>query len=217
LQKPHFIDKTIEELQFFLNFRFLAQNEFECREEVLQRGLASEPTPEAIELGTKFIDKIEGAYIPHVSIRWLDENVGHGLFAEEVIQAGDYVGEYTGLIRENDIRKYLEPLNNYCYEYPVADSKGRNFVIDATQGNLTRFINHSFTPNLRPVYAYYEGFYHLIFLALEQIEKGTQLTYSYGKNYWLLRDNPVKFTGRGLSPLDKTYLEGLDQTLNELF
>jgi uncharacterized protein len=74
----------------------------------------------------------------------------------------------------------------------VPDSLGRSFVIDATQGNLTRFINHSFTPNLRPVHVYYAGFYHLIFLAMQRIEKGTQLSYSYGKNYWYLRGKPAE-------------------------
>jgi len=181
---------SLEELQRLLKFKFLAQNEFESWEEVLKRGLASQPSSEAVKLGHQFFGKIEAAYIPDVSIRLIDENVGYGLFAEEVIEPGSYVGEYTGLVRENDIRKYLGPPNNYCYAYPVPDSLGREFVIDATQGNLTRFINHSFTPNLRPVHAYFEGFYHLIFLALQRIEKGTQLSYSYGKNYWYLRGVP---------------------------
>ena len=182
---------SIVELQRLLKFRFLAHNAFESREEVLKRGLLSEPSVEALELGKQYIQKIESAYIPDVSIRWVDETVGYGLFTEEVIEPESYVGEYTGVVRENDIRRYLEPLNDYCYEYPVPDSLGRSFVIDATQGNLTRFINHSFTPNLRPVHVYHAGFYHLIFIALERIEVGTQLFYSYGKNYWYVRGKPI--------------------------
>ena len=172
------------------NFQFLSHNPFENKKAVLKRGLESRPTTEAIEWGKQFVDKINAAYIPAVSIRWVSEQVGYGLFAEEEIDAGSYVGEYTGMVRENDIRRVLEPLNHYCYEYPVPDSLGRSFVIDATQGNLTRFINHSFTPNLKPVYAYHAGFYHLIFIALQRIEPGTQLSYNYGKNYWLLREKP---------------------------
>ncbi|HEX2583119.1 MAG TPA: SET domain-containing protein-lysine N-methyltransferase [Chlamydiales bacterium] len=181
---------SLEELQVRLQFRFLAHNVFESREEVLAKGLASQPSEEAVKLGTQFIELIKAAYIPDVSVRWVGENVGYGLFAEEVIETGNYVGEYTGQVRENDIRRYLEPLNNYCYEYPVVDSVGRSFVIDANQGNLTRFINHSFTPNLRPVHVYYAGFYHLIFLAVQKIEIGTQLLFNYGKNYWYLRGTP---------------------------
>jgi SET domain-containing protein len=184
---------SLEELQERLQFHFLAHNAFESKEEVLAKGLASQPSEEAVALGKQFIDRIKAAYIPDVSIRWVDENVGYGLFAEEIIETGSYVGEYTGQVRENDIRRYLEPLNNYCYEYPVVDSLGRSFVIDAIQGNLTRFINHSFTPNLRPVHVYYDGFYHLIFLAIQKIELGTQLLFNYGQNYWYLRGKPSVF------------------------
>ncbi len=38
-------------------------------------------------------------------------------------------------------------------EYPIADRLARNYVIYATKGNFTRFINHSDKPNLNPVYA----------------------------------------------------------------
>ena len=158
---------------------------------MLRRGLLSTPTHEAIELGQRFIGKIQAAYLPSVSVRKMEGEIGYGLFAEEGIEPGSYVGEYTGIVRKNDIRRYLEPLNNYCYEYPVVDSLDRSFVIDATQGNFTRFINHSFTPNLKPIHVYYAGFYHLIFLSLRKIEIGEQLFYDYGKNYWYLRGSPV--------------------------
>jgi hypothetical protein len=143
-----------------------------------------------LELGKKFIDKINAAYIPQVSVRWISDKVGYGLFAEETIARESYVGEYTGVVRKND-RRYFEPLNNYCYEYPVDDEIGRSFVIDATQGNLTRFINHSKSPNLRPIHVFYEGYYHLIFIALRQIEKGQELSFNYGESYWYLRAPPA--------------------------
>ena len=146
---------------------------------------------EAETLGKQFIKEIETAYIPAVSVRWVGEVVEFGLFAEEDLEEGCYVGEYTGIVRKND-RRYCEPLNNYCYTYPVLDEIGRNYVIDATKGNLTRFINHSYTPNLRPVHVFYEGFFHLIFLATRRIEKGEQLFYNYGRNYWNLRSEPLK-------------------------
>jgi len=160
-------------------FKFLPHNVFE--EEVLSEG-----DPESIERGRHFRDKIEVSYLVASSVRWLGREVGRGLFAEEDIEKGAYVGEYTGIVRRNDIRRYLEPLNNYCFKYPVD-----RFVIDATQGHLTRFINHSANPNLTPVYAFLEGHYHLIFIANQYISKGTQLTYDYGQNYWHLRGKPV--------------------------
>lgn len=167
---------------------------FENEEDILARGLEKwkrqEVCPTAIELGTKFIHLIQSAYLPKVTVKWINDSVGNGLFTDEVIDKDTYVGEYTGIVRKND-RRYFEPLNNYCYEYPVLDDLGRSHVIDATNGNLTRFINHSAQPNLRPVHVFYEGFYHLIFIALHRIEKGGQLTYDYGPSYWYIRNPPL--------------------------
>jgi hypothetical protein len=188
---------TIQELETHLQFKYLPLIAFEApsqEQEIRIRGLekwrANEIALESQELGKQFIQHIESEYIPDVSIRWIDDLIGYGLFAEEEIHSGSYVGEYTGIVRRNDLRRYFGPLNNYCYEYPVPDEIGKSFVIDATQGNLTRFINHSFTPNLKPIHVFYDGFYHLIFLAIHRIEKGVQLSYDYGQNYWHLRHLP---------------------------
>lgn len=179
-----------------VEFDYLPQIAFESEEakrNVLARGLAKlqrgEVSEEALLLGTKYKSQIEADYAPCVSVRYINEQVGHGAFAEERVKKGSFVGEYTGLVRENN-RRYFAPLNNYCYEYPVADSIGRSFVIDATQGNFTRFINHSSKPNLKGFYAFFDGFYHAIFLSLRAIAKGEQLTYDYGANYWYIRDRP---------------------------
>lgn len=188
---------TIPELETHLNFTYLPQISFETeadKEEILQRGLEKQKnggiSKESEKLGKKFMKKIDASYIPKVSIRWIKESVGYGLFSEEEIKKGSYVGEYTGIVRRND-RRYFEPLNNYCYEYPVPDDIGRSFVIDATEGNLTRFINHSSTPNLKPIHVFYDGFYHLIFIAISHIGKGIQLSYDYGQSYWYIRERPL--------------------------
>lgn len=166
----------------------------EDQEEIRVRGRAKfergEVSKEALELGQKFKQLITSSYIPKVSVRFVNDKVGLGLFAEENLAIGSYVGEYTGCVRRND-RRYFEPMNNYCYEYPVPDEIGRSFVIDATQGNLTRLINHSFQPNLRPVHVFFDDFYHLIFVVIREIYKGDQLCYNYGTSYWSVRGSPV--------------------------
>jgi len=188
---------SIKDLEEKLKFQFLAQISFEtsdAKKDVRNKGIDklknNEVHIEALDLGKKYIKKIESAYIPKVSINLINKNVGYGLFTQEDLAKGDYVGEYTGIVRKND-RRYFEPLNNYYYKYPVEDSIGRNYVIDATNGNLTRFINHSFHPNLKPAYIYYDGFYHVIFLAIQNIKKNYELTYNYGKTYWYIRPSPV--------------------------
>jgi len=183
--EPH----SIRELEKKLGFRYLAQNVFEQKLEIYHLGIKVKVDAEQREVGERYIEQIRAAYIPDVSIRNLGKVVGHGLFAEEWVACGEYVGEYTGCVRKDD-QRYCAPVNNYCYEYPVLDKLGRHYVIDATQGNLTRFINHSYQPNLKPVYAYYEGYFHLIFLSLRDIQKGEQLCYNYGKEYWYVRQPP---------------------------
>jgi SET domain-containing protein len=184
---------SIPELEKKLQFTFLPQIAFESPQEkelIREKGLQQTVSPEAKQLGAQYISQIEASYISPVSVRFVNEAVGYGLFAAESIPMGAYVGEYTGIVRQND-RTYFEPLNNYCYEYPVPDSIGRSYVTDATQGHLTRFINHSFTPNLKPIHVFHDGYFHLIFLSLVPIEKGTQLTFNYGRNYWNLREPPA--------------------------
>jgi SET domain-containing protein len=170
-----------------------AHNTFENKRRIKALGAAKlkngQVHEEALLLGERFLPQIQSAYMPKVSVRWISDAIGHGLFAECDLPEGAYVGEYTGHVRKND-QRYFQPLNNYCYEYPVPDELGRSYVIDATNGNLTRYINHSFTPNLRPVHAFANGFYHLIFLTLTAIPAGTQLCYDYGQNYWYVRDRP---------------------------
>jgi uncharacterized protein len=182
-----------------MEYRHISLIEFESLEDetyVRQKGLEHEKrgkvSSSALRLGKKYHTKILASYIPDVSVQWVHPAVGSGLFANEVIKKGQYVGEYTGVVRRND-RRYFEPMNHYCYEYPVPDEIGRSFVIDATAGCLTRFINHSVSPNLSSHYAYWDGFYHLIFLALTTIEPGKQLSFDYGETYWYIREKPIEF------------------------
>jgi hypothetical protein len=160
----------------------------EEKEEIRKRGL-DHIQPEAARLGEKYRHEIETEYLAPVVVKMVGPDIGQGLFAKESIPEGAYIGEYIGIVRTNHS---LSPISDYCFRYPVPDSIGRDFVVDAICGNLTRFINHSFKPNLIPKYAYVNGFYHLVFFAGEPIVKGTQLTYNYGRHYWALRGPPME-------------------------
>ena len=157
----------------------------------MQRGLKHKPTAKALELGKQYIQLIKAGYLPEVSIHDLGKKIGYGLYAEQEIPTKTYVGEYTGIVRK-DNQRYFTPMNNYCYEYPVPDEIDRSHVIDATCGNLTRFINHSYKPNLKPIHVFYGGYYHLIFISLRLIKKGEQLCYNYGRQYWYVRQPPAE-------------------------
>lgn len=191
-QPPQLV--SIKELEDSLHFHYLPQlsfkdpmEEMHLLEEGLKQAKMGEVLPEHSSNGQKWKREIEEGFIPKVSVRWIGPEVGYGLFLEEDLAEGVFVGEYIGEVRKNNDHLVV---SNYLYTYPLLDDIGRNFVIDAHQGCLTRFINHSYTPQLRATYAYVDGLYHMILVTLHPISKGTQLTFNYGKNYWYYRSPP---------------------------
>lgn len=142
-------------------------------------------------LGIRFEKEILTSYEPKVSIRWIDEIFGYGVFAEEEIPAGAFIGEYTGLVRKR--RRRGDRKNDYCFEYTIGDWVYNPFIIDAKdQGNFTRFINHSDNPNLESLSVYGNGVMHIIFIALKPINAGTQMHYHYGDIFWKKRRHQKK-------------------------
>lgn len=184
MQKFEYLDRLFFETEL---------DEKEVRQKVALQIANQETSDEAIDLGKKFSEEIEKNSLANLSLQLISEEVGYGVFAKEAILPNVFIGEYLGVIRKNDFRRYTEAQNDYLYEYPIVSEEGLNFVIDATKGNLTRFINHSYTPNLDKKFVLHKGIYHLIFVTNQRIEKGEQLTINYGKNYWYTRQEPVPF------------------------
>jgi hypothetical protein len=139
--------------------------------------------PEKIWMGIYFDKEVQQGVHPPVSIRFIDEEVGFGVFAEQRISSCSFVGEYTGIIQERK-RKQVKD-KRYCVRYTVWEMGRRNFIIDAEKmGNFTRFINHSSKPNLSLQSVYWRGMPRMIFIALKEIEEGTQFTFDYGTFFW---------------------------------
>lgn len=137
-------------------------------------------------IGTHFRKEISGDFLPPVSIRWIDEKIGYGVFAEKGIPAGAYIGEYTGTVRKR--KRWSDRRNDYCFEYTIGDWIYNPFIIDAKgQGNYTRYINHSNSPNLEPLSVFANGVMHIVLLAQKPIVKGTELSYHYGDVFWKKR------------------------------
>lgn len=139
--------------------------------------------PEKIWMGIYFDKEIQQGLHPPVSIRFVDEEVGFGLFAEARIPSCAFVGEYTGIVSERK-KRHLDG-KTYCVRYTVWEMGRKNFVIDAEEkGNFTRFINHSAKPNLSLQSVYWRGLPRMIFVALKEIPEGAQLTFDYGTFFW---------------------------------
>ncbi|HEY2810364.1 MAG TPA: SET domain-containing protein-lysine N-methyltransferase [Rhabdochlamydiaceae bacterium] len=133
--------------------------------------------------------------VPDVTIAWVDAAIGYGVWANDDIPPFTFVGEYTGSLRRPYLFKDLS--NYYCFNYYITMSYWeRNirqpYLIDAQRsGNFTRYINHSYKPNLETASIYYQGMLHIVFYAKELIRKGAQLCYDYGPIYWEKRAAPL--------------------------
>jgi len=139
--------------------------------------------PEKIWMGIYFDKEIQKGIHPRVSIRYIDSELGYGVFAEQRIPSCGFAGEYTGVVQERK-KKHLKD-KYYCLRYTVWEMGSRNFVVDAEEkGNFTRFINHSAKPNLGVQSVYWKGLPRMIFVALREILPGTQLTFDYGSYFW---------------------------------
>lgn len=134
----------------------------------------------------QFRKDLDSGAAANVSVRWMDEDIGYGLFAEQDIAKGDFIGEYTGEVR---LLSRLHPdQNGYCLHYHTKWWSLKYYMIDALLlGNLMRFINHSDSPNVQPLCGVDRGLQHQIFVARGPIVKGAQLTINYGNDYWIER------------------------------
>jgi hypothetical protein len=126
--------------------------------------------------------------LPPVSLRWIDDQMGWGLFAEKDLSSMQFIAEYTGKIRR---RSKEDHKNAYCFEYLLEPGEETPYLIDAEkQGGLSRYINHSATPNLHSAYIRLDGVGHIILYTASKVAKGEELRYDYGSDYWKKRISP---------------------------
>ena len=125
-----------------------------------------------------------------VSIRFISEDVGYGLFAEEDLEPGTFIGEYSGLVQEGfetppDETGKGAYETDYTWDYPDAWYEDILFEINGLkQGNELRYVNHSFEPNLAVEHTLLDNRWVIFFLTENFIKADTQLTADYGEEYW---------------------------------
>lgn len=145
-------------------------------------------------IGIHFYKEISDGFMPPVSIRWINDQIGYGVFAEKDIPTGAYIGEYTGTIRKR--RRRADRSNDYCFEYTIGDWIYNPFIIDAKdQGNFTRYINHSQVPNLDSLSIFADEVMHIVLVANQPIKKGAELCYHYGDTFWKKRSKNLSPQG----------------------
>lgn len=146
-----------------------------------------ESKPELFTLRAQvFANEIGCGYSAPITIEWIDDTIGYGVFADRNIKKGEYVGEFVGEIRRT---AFWLKQNTYSVFYP--NQAWQSFCVDGSvEGNEMRFSNHSYLPNLNTVVAAENGLIHSIFLAEKDISKGEQLTWNYGEEFWSNREPP---------------------------
>ncbi len=122
---------------------------------------------------------LDTAYLVPMSIRWINPIKCYGAFAEETLEQGEFIAEYTGLVRR--LSRLNKETNPYCFHYPTRFWSFHYVAIDAEkQGNLSRFFNHSNEPNLQPHCLVDCNLLHTVFVAKRTIARGEELTFNYG-------------------------------------
>lgn len=138
-------------------------------------------------LGSYYSRELEEEYFPPFEIRWVNTRIGYGVYARSLLLPCAFIGEYTGYVRRKKL--FFAKSSDYCFGLET-HMGWPGYVIDAEKGgNMTRFLNHSQRPNLEPVAIFHKGLIRIVLRTLRRIEKGEQLTYDYGVDYWRKRED----------------------------
>lgn len=104
---------------------------------------------------------------------------GYGVFATIDISPGVFISQYLGIIRQGG--EILNPSSHY--RFGLICGSNSDISVDAqnmTFSNVSRFINHSDTPNC----VIKNATLMVLIYSSEIIHKDTELTISYGEDYW---------------------------------
>ncbi len=137
------------------------------------------------ELIKKYGAFLDQGYVAPLSIKWCGPEMGYGVFADRDLKQGEMIGEYTGVLKKEES---VVGRNAYLFTYPstaTSSAEQSRFVVDAAkEGNITRFVNHSDSPNVEVVEVPRGNTWHVVYRTAAPIKKGEQLFISYGQSYW---------------------------------
>jgi hypothetical protein len=130
-------------------------------------------------------DKVRRGFTADVYLAKVNDQIGHGLFANQPIYVGDIIGEYTGVVEPSKGNDEAAK-NPYLYRYLTGgDGKQERYEINAREkGNYTRFINHSEYPNAQSIEVFVDGAWHALLVATKPLQPGNQILFDYGEGYW---------------------------------
>jgi hypothetical protein len=141
------------------------------------------------ELAVKYGGSLRtGEGLSGLEIRHIGGLLGYGLFTLDALSPGDLVGEYLGIVRPARPGRPLSDggyTTDYAWGFPEVRTLGRKLEIDARKaGGPLRFANHTADANTEPDHFPFEGQWHLVFVARQNIAAGEEITINYGEGYW---------------------------------
>ncbi len=176
---------------------YLEFESFSLYQKVLKKMRSSSIGRDRLWLSAYFHKELLSQKLPLLSLRWIDAEMGWGVFAEKDLSSMEFIAEYSGLVRK---RRRGDEENSYCFEYLMMPGEATEYLIDAQdQGGISRYINHSSGPNLSSSMIAHEGVSHIILYTKAKIKKGEQLFYDYGPDYWKKRKPPVNLREESLA------------------
>jgi len=156
-------------------------------------------------------------------LRYINLDMGLGVFARDTLKKGDVIGLYSGLKTHDNINGYAFKIGNDCL----------NMYLDArTFGNISRFINHApsedtnknishraplLEANVDSRHYYLNGIKVVYYIVNKEILKGEQLLVNYGVDFF--QDTPIKrfkTNGRVIYPNKKFIWTKSQKKLNQL-
>ncbi|KAF8821792.1 histone lysine methyltransferase SET2, partial [Cardiosporidium cionae] len=112
---------------------------------------------------------------------------GRGMIAGRDFEAGDFVCEYIGevvsseeyqhRIQSHSMMEIDDRLESHWY---VLEVKNGVYLDSTYMGNLSRFINHSCSPNARNKVVNVKGTYRMGIFCIKDIKRGEEIFYDYG-------------------------------------
>lgn len=146
------------------------------------------------QLELKYGKQIAQGYMAPVLIKFINDKIGYGVFAQADLNVNDLVGEYTGIVIPLNTIKDTK----YTWDYLSGqDQQGNKFNISldaGTAGNEMRYVNHDYQPNTVMQYVPQGGLWHVVYVVIKPIKKGEQILTDYGRRYWAgLRGEPYQF------------------------
>lgn len=181
-------------LEFFgiKNIKYLKRCRIEWKP-LLKRKLHRSPyyranREEFLELDSRYGDLIENSVIAPVYIKKINDKVGYGLFAAKDLRQGDFIGEYTGVVRvaEEHTASFGDGSweTDFSWDYPDETGDVVLEINGRLEGNELRFVNHGSSCNLAVEHTLHKGQWVIFFIADRDIKRDEQLLVSYGEEYW---------------------------------